>query len=147
MASTNTSHRHLKHLSQGVRKSQSLRKGIQRTTLPSKLTLQVRTTVPLLDENLTLLVPINTKAGAAVDKASMYVPVKHSSPHFTGRTEYIDALVTFFYPRSDDELPARREFLLYGIGGVGKTQVCLKFAEQHSTMWVFLLGSFFLCRC
>ena len=68
------------------------------------------------------------------DGAGTYVPAKHSSPYFTGRSEYLGALIEFFQPRDKDKPPSRREFLLHGIGGAGKTQICLKFAEQYAKL-------------
>ncbi|KAI9769203.1 MAG: hypothetical protein M1840_004332 [Geoglossum simile] len=51
-----------------------------------------------------------------------------SSPNFTGRRGYLKRLQDFF------GLPAgqsrRKVFLLYGMGGAGKTQICLKFVEE-----------------
>src|SRR5205085_1987559 len=82
--------------------------------------------------------PFTTKGveiPASLDEGSTYTPTKYTSPHFIGREEYLRELITFFQPRREDEVPSRREFLLYGIGGAGKTQICLKFAEQYSNMY------------
>jgi len=68
------------------------------------------------------------------DQGYIYIPVKYPSPHFTGRENYLRDLVAFFKPRSDDDIPSRRDFLLYGMGGVGKTQICLKFVEQNFSL-------------
>ncbi|KAI9775397.1 MAG: hypothetical protein M1839_001252 [Geoglossum umbratile] len=63
-----------------------------------------------------------------------------SSPNFTGRRSYLEKLQDFFGPQAN--LPQRRRvFLLYGMGGAGKTQICLKFAEETSdlfwkTFWI-----------
>ncbi|TVY67461.1 Protein SERAC1, partial [Lachnellula suecica] len=59
--------------------------------------------------------------------------VPHSvNPHFTGRNDIrrqlSEALVGDGYGRSSR---AQRKFVLYGLGGSGKTQMCLKFAEDH----------------
>ncbi|KAJ4859764.1 tetratricopeptide repeat domain-containing protein [Trichoderma breve] len=67
--------------------------------------------------------------------ASLYIPQKHSSPHFIGRADYIDRIAAFFQPRRNDEPPGRREFLLHGPGGFGKTQICLRFAEEYSRLF------------
>ena len=51
-----------------------------------------------------------------------------ASPKFTGRKLYLDHLNEFFsIPASPHQ--TNRVFLLWGMGGAGKTQVCLKFAE------------------
>jgi Cdc6-like AAA superfamily ATPase len=50
---------------------------------------------------------------------------------FTGREDYLETLQKYFGP-SDDHHEGRRDFLLYGVGGIGKTQICLKFVEEMS---------------
>jgi NB-ARC domain len=64
----------------------------------------------------------------------------HVIPHFTPRPEYMKAL--------EDLLPAasasRKVFVLYGLGGIGKTQLAIKFAKDHQaefTSILFLDGS------
>ncbi|KAM7193524.1 FabD/ lysophospholipase, partial [Rhypophila sp. PSN 637] len=51
-----------------------------------------------------------------------------ASTLFTGRTEILERLSVFFSKREGNTGP-RREFLLYGMGGVGKTQIALKFKQ------------------
>ncbi|KAK4201769.1 hypothetical protein QBC40DRAFT_263847 [Triangularia verruculosa] len=51
-----------------------------------------------------------------------------ASPFFTGREDILDRLDKFFSKRDTGGKP-RRQFLLYGIGGAGKTQIAYKFAE------------------
>ena len=55
-------------------------------------------------------------------------PLKHSSTLFTGRDEYLQRLRSYF---SCSTQANRKSFLLYGLGGIGKTQICLKFIEQN----------------
>ncbi|KAA6407667.1 MAG: hypothetical protein FRX48_08505 [Lasallia pustulata] len=52
------------------------------------------------------------------------------SPKFTGRKMYLDRLDSFFFTKTSPR-QANRIFLLHGMGGAGKTQICLKFAEDH----------------
>ena len=52
------------------------------------------------------------------------------STRFTGRTEAIAKLKMHFFPNPDDIVQKRKVFLLYGMGGIGKTQICLKFVEE-----------------
>jgi hypothetical protein len=50
----------------------------------------------------------------------------NSSRRFTGRTEIIARLKDHFSKDSDNEQHrSRKYFLLHGIGGIGKTQICL----------------------
>ena len=53
------------------------------------------------------------------------------SNRFTGRTEVITKLNSHF-SNADNSAQKRKSFLLYGMGGVGKTQICLKFIEEMS---------------
>ena len=52
------------------------------------------------------------------------------STWFTGCTEAITKLKRHFFTNPDDVVQKRRVFLLYGMGGIGKTQICLKFVEE-----------------
>jgi Holliday junction resolvasome RuvABC ATP-dependent DNA helicase subunit len=55
------------------------------------------------------------------------------SVRFTGRTEVIAGLQRHFC-NTNDSAQKRKFFLLYGLGGVGKTQICLKFVEEMSDL-------------
>ena len=59
--------------------------------------------------------------------------LKHSSGLFTGRDAYLQKLREHFshYPNND-----RKLFLLYGMGGMGKTQICLRFIEECPHLYV-----------
>ena len=54
------------------------------------------------------------------------------SNRFTGRTEVIAKLKRHFFSKTNDVVKKRKFFLLYGMGGIGKTQICLKFLEDMS---------------
>ena len=53
------------------------------------------------------------------------------SNRFTGRTEVIAKLKGHF-SSGDGSAQKRKFFLLHGMGGIGKTQICLKFVEGMS---------------
>ncbi|PFH45077.1 hypothetical protein AMATHDRAFT_10063 [Amanita thiersii Skay4041] len=53
---------------------------------------------------------------------------KHLSSLFTGREEYLEKLRSHF--NNPSVSTKRRLYLLYGLGGIGKTQICLKFKEE-----------------
>ena len=54
--------------------------------------------------------------------------MKHSSYFFTGRDKYLQELRDYFSSHTGEK---RKIFLLYGLGGIGKTQICLKFIEKN----------------
>jgi hypothetical protein len=57
--------------------------------------------------------------------------LKHSSTLFTGCDEYLHKLKDYFGSSIGDE---RKSFLLHGLGGIGKSQICLKFIEQNADL-------------
>jgi hypothetical protein len=62
-----------------------------------------------------------------------YKPRTHSSANFTGRRDYLAKLRDYFSVKPGEPL-RRKSFLLYGMGGIGKTQICLKFTEENSDL-------------
>ena len=57
--------------------------------------------------------------------------------YFTGRHEYLSTMEAgFVFPKTSAELRKQRRFVLYGTGGMGKTQLALKFLSQHSDQYV-----------
>ena len=54
----------------------------------------------------------------------------NSSLMFTGRRDVLDKLAKIFCADSTPML--RCSCLLWGMGGIGKTQICLKFTEEKS---------------
>ena len=67
------------------------------------------------------------------DRATGVIPLMpNPSTRFTGRTEAIAKLKTHFFTNLNVAVQKRKMFLLYGMGGIGKTQICLKFVEEMS---------------
>ena len=61
------------------------------------------------------------------------VPQKpNSSPLFTGRKDVLDKLGKIFVQCTDSKLMLRHSCLLWGTGGIGKTQICPRFIEEIS---------------
>ena len=66
------------------------------------------------------------------------IPAKpNSSIWFTGQTNVLAKLKEHFTAESNHKLRRRKFFLLYGMGGIGKTQICLRFIEDMSDQCVF----------
>ncbi|KAF8157989.1 P-loop containing nucleoside triphosphate hydrolase protein, partial [Crassisporium funariophilum] len=79
--------------------------------------------------NSTINMTNNVKMGQNTPDLVSQKP--NSSTLFTGRKEVLEQLKHHFAPRLNRE---RRLFLLYGMGGIGKTQICLRFAEEMSDL-------------
>jgi hypothetical protein len=77
---------------------------------------------------------LTTKAdGEAADPSPQpkMIHKPHSSQRFTGRRDSLEKLSRHF--NSQVGQPShRRCFLLYGMGGSGKTQICMKFTEENA---------------
>ncbi len=69
-------------------------------------------------------------------KNEFYVVPHTASSHFTGRNEIREqlsmSLLSYRTPK------AQQIFVLYGLGGSGKTQISLKFAEDNRERWVVI---------
>ncbi|KAJ9496115.1 hypothetical protein H2202_008361 [Exophiala xenobiotica] len=58
------------------------------------------------------------------------------SPVFTGRNEVLECLTASFATRSPLQRQHQRRFVLFGLGGSGKTQICLKYVQdQRERYW------------
>jgi Cdc6-like AAA superfamily ATPase len=67
---------------------------------------------------------------------NQYYFVPHNSTGiFTGRDEILRKLHDCFFP-NESRLATQKRFILYGLGGSGKTQTCTMFAELHREMLV-----------
>ncbi|KIL63586.1 hypothetical protein M378DRAFT_164267 [Amanita muscaria Koide BX008] len=73
------------------------------------------------------------------DQIPRLPPLRSPSTFFTGRDSYLQALKDHFSPNPNGE---RKKFLLYGMGGIGKTQICLKFIEKYGKKWFGLIFFF-----
>jgi hypothetical protein len=77
---------------------------------------------------------LNNAGATAPPQAQQNPSYKHMpscSPLFTGRREYLNRLEKYF-GRETDQPQCRKRFLLYGLGGTGKSQICLKFIERNA---------------
>ena len=74
----------------------------------------------------------NISYGNRMSSDAVIPLMPNPSNRFTGRTEVIAKLKKHFSTNLNDTVQKRRSFLLYGMGGIGKTQICLKFVEEMS---------------
>ena len=65
-----------------------------------------------------------------------WIVPRSASRLYTGRRELGERLAQAFL--LDPVMPSRHQriFVIIGIGGTGKSQVCLKFAEDHRDQYV-----------
>ena len=64
------------------------------------------------------------------EEDTLLVPQRpNSSALFTGHEDVLKRLMDHFAPQGQVDR-SRKSFLLYGMGGIGKTQNCLKFVEE-----------------
>ena len=68
--------------------------------------------------------------GATSDATIPLIP--NPSTRFTGRADVIAKLKDHFSAGANNGIQKRKYFLLHGMGGIGKTQICLKFIEEMS---------------
>ena len=58
-------------------------------------------------------------------------PPQTVSSMFTGRKEQLKQLETCFFGAQLDQQGVQKRFVIYGMGGSGKTQFCCKFAQDN----------------
>jgi hypothetical protein len=71
-----------------------------------------------------------------VSKRHHYIP-STLSPRFWGREEALNAVHEALSPEKDSR--RLRTFALYGMGGVGKTQIALQYANRHRDLYKTIL--------
>ena len=80
-------------------------------------------------QNNVNVLPVNT-GGVQINIPVTQKP--NSSPIFTGRQDVLDKLEKIFTHQVTSRPKSRCSCLLWGMGGIGKTQICLKFMEEMS---------------
>ena len=84
---------------------------------------------------ITTLNRIEVTMHQAASKAPRIIIPPLPTGLFTGRDDYLKEMeVRFQLPKSSVELGIQRRFVLYGTGGIGKTQIALKFLDLHREM-------------
>ncbi|KIL55166.1 hypothetical protein M378DRAFT_649133, partial [Amanita muscaria Koide BX008] len=73
-----------------------------------------------------------TSDASAYNQIPPLPPLQSPSTFYTGRDTCLQVLKDCFSPKLDSK---RKRFLLYGMGGIGKTQICLKFIQQYWKIW------------
>ena len=73
----------------------------------------------------------------SITKRLKIVTLPLPAKFFTGRDEYLKTIETSFdFPKTSLDLGEQRRFVLHGTGGMGKTQLALKFLDEHRDKYV-----------
>jgi len=75
--------------------------------------------------------------GAIAHYNKHFEVTQHLSPVFTGQRQIGKRLETAFTP-SEYKCPLQRCFVLFGMGGAGKTQICLQYAEIYQERYEYV---------
>ena len=63
---------------------------------------------------------------------------------FSGREKDLKQMEqSFEFPKTSMELKKQCRFILYGVGGIGKTQLALKFIDQNEDRYAILMSMMF----
>ena len=73
--------------------------------------------------------------GGTIDQSPSLPSLRPPSSIFTGRDAYLKRLKKHFHTTNKQ----RKSFRLYGIGGIGKTQICQKFIEQNKKRYLLYI--------
>lgn len=85
--------------------------------------------INMRDSTLYVAQNVHDNASRGQDDTLLVPQRPSSNALFTGREDILKKLKNHFAPTvSTDQ--NRKLFLLYGMGGIGKTQICLKFIEE-----------------
>ena len=72
-------------------------------------------------------------------KAFKVIDIPLPTKFFSGRSEDLKAMATTFeLPKTSIELGRQRIFVLYGTGGMGKTQIALKFINGYLNRYAYV---------
>lgn len=74
--------------------------------------------------------PSSSSRSRSRERRSKWMVPRPSSSYFTGRRLQLEQLRSNLLPPSSQEVAGRKVVVVLGLGGSGKTQFCLKFAEQ-----------------
>ena len=79
---------------------------------------------------------IASKSYADCGAVKPWIVPRTASPLYTGRGEIGERLAQVFPFDLSTPSTKRRTFAIIGLGGTGKSEICLKFAEDHRDEYV-----------
>lgn len=105
--------------------------------LVSRLEAQQSEVITTLNRIEVTMLQAPTILGNSTTKVPKIVVPPLPTELFTGRDDYLKEMeLCFKFPKSSVELGKQRRFVLYGTGGIGKTQLALKFFDLHRKRYV-----------
>ena len=93
------------------------------------MSLIITTLAPEILSRHFVRIEVHEHASRGQDDTLLFPQRPNSSALFTGCQDVLEKLKDHFVP-ADQDNKHRKSFLLFGMGGIGKTQICLKFVEQ-----------------
>ena len=79
---------------------------------------------------------LHSDDGSKHDRNEWFIIPRCSSTYFTGRRSHADAVRETLGPASHlDKANRHRVYVIYGLGGAGKTQFCLRYAEDNKSRY------------
>lgn len=91
------------------------------------------------DEVMEVLQRIDKTPSSQPSSSASFLPIFPPLPTdtFTGRDDYLKKIKdSFEIPKTSVEIGKQRKFVLYGTGGMGKTQLALKFLDKNRERYV-----------
>lgn len=79
----------------------------------------------------------NVAQSATPSLSRIWTVPKHSSKHFVGREDVLKDLHLAFTEDSSPGPAQRKTAVIHGLGGAGKSEICLKYAEAHREQYGF----------
>ena len=80
--------------------------------------------------------PYQPKLEQKAPAQNHFYPPRATTTCFVGREDKLDVISEAFFPvELSDKRPARKSFVVFGIGGSGKTELCSKYAEDFTNRY------------
>ena len=101
--------------------------------------------LPVRTKSQQIISTLGSLAFSPLRKASKVVDIPLPTEFFSGRSKDLNVIATAFeLPKTSIGLKRRKIFVLHGTGGMGKTQMALKFVheylDRYACLWVLFIS-------
>ena len=94
---------------------------------------------PVQTQGQHIMSRLDSSSSTLPRKVSKVIDIPLPTELFSGRSEDLKKIATAFeLPKTSIELGRRRIFVLYGTGGMGKTQIALKFINAYLNRYAYI---------